>query len=172
MFMMKFMVDKELIFYAFKYSLGRMSFAPVTITEYIKFNINIFSKYDLELFIKDINECENYGMDFDKMHWLNFSSYLEEEIKNQKYTQFKASNDIIIERDILIYAFRYCLFGDDSEFLKVVNVIENNISNISQHDIELFIREIKQCQSYGEKYNKACFSSFIKTLENSLDIVY
>lgn len=164
--------DKELLIYAFRYSLGRMSFAPVTTTDCIKHNIDKFSKEDLNLFIKEINDCENYGMDFDKSHWLNFLSYLKEILKNKNNLQYVISNDIIIERDILIYSFRYSLLGSDLEFFKVSNFIEKNIDNISEYDKKLFIREIKEVQSYGEKYNKENFSSLIKRLEDSLNNTY
>ena len=160
--------NKELLIYAFRYSLGRMSFAPITTTESIKNNIEKFSKEDLKLLIKEIDECQNYGMDFDKTHWINFSNYLKEKLKNDINTNI-STNDFNVERDILIYAFRYSLFGSDLEFSIVANVIEDNIDKISEHDIQLFIKEIKECQSYGEKYNKEYFLVLIKTLEDFIN---
>lgn len=170
---MKYIItDRRILFYAFKYSLGRMSFAPVTTVNCIKHNISKFSKEDLDLFIKEIEECKNYGMDFDKAHWLNFLNYLKK-IKNKNTIQFGKTNDIIkIERDILIYAFRYSLFGSDLEFLKVAKAIENNIDNISEHDIKLFIREIEYVQNYGIEYDKEYFPRLIRKLEKSLEIRY
>ena len=50
--------NKELLIYAFRYSLGRMSFAPITTTESIKNNIEKFSKEDLKLLIKEIDESD------------------------------------------------------------------------------------------------------------------
>lgn len=76
-------VDRNILIYAFRYSLGRMSSAPHFVVENIKQNINLISKDDLELFIREIKECENYGMDFDKEFWLNFVDYLEAELKSR-----------------------------------------------------------------------------------------
>lgn len=162
--------NKELLIYAFRYSLRRMSFASITTTESIKSNIEKFSKEDLKLFIKEIDECQNHGMDFDKIHWTNFANYLKDKLKDEASNNADISNNNFdIERDILIYAFRYSLFGSDLEFSAVANVIEDNIDKISDHDVQLFIREIKECQSYGEKYNKEYFSTLIKSLENVLN---
>ena len=160
--------NKELLIYAFRYSLGRMSFASITTTESIKSHIEKFTKEDLKLFIKEINECQNYGMDFDKAHWMNLSNYLKDKLEDEVDVNIP-NNNFNINRDVLIYAFRYGLFGSDLEFTSVANVIESNIEKISKHDIQLFIREIKECQSCGEKYNKEYFSTLIKSLENTLN---
>ena len=77
------MIDRDIMIYAFRYALGRQSFAPVTVVENIKHNIDKISDNDLKLYIKEIKEFENYGMEFDKSHWLNFISYLENELKNR-----------------------------------------------------------------------------------------
>jgi hypothetical protein len=37
----KYNVDRDILFYAFRYSLGRMTFAPTTVMDNIKANINI-----------------------------------------------------------------------------------------------------------------------------------
>ena len=61
-------------------------------------------------------------------------------------------------------------------WLSHINIYKNQylfktepIKKISKHDIQLFIREIKECQSCGEKYNKEYFSTLIKFLENTLN---
>lgn len=78
------MVDRDIMIYAFRYALGRQSFAPVTVVENIKHNIDKISDNDLKLYIKEIKEFENYGMEFDKAHWLSFVSYLEKELKSRE----------------------------------------------------------------------------------------
>jgi hypothetical protein len=70
-------VDRDILIYAFRYALGRSSFAPVIVTDNIKANINNISTGDIQLFIKEINECTYYGMKMDKQHWLNFKDYLQ-----------------------------------------------------------------------------------------------
>lgn len=79
----KFRVDRETLFFAFRYALGRMTYAPDTVMDNIKANIKDISTGDIETYIKEIKECENYGMDMDKKHWLNFNDYLENELKKR-----------------------------------------------------------------------------------------
>ena len=78
----QFKVDREILMYAMRYALGRMTFAPTTVVENIKHNIDLFSEGDLEIFIRDIEEQESYGrqalgMNCDIETWLNFKQYLK-----------------------------------------------------------------------------------------------
>ncbi|MBO0602747.1 hypothetical protein I2483_13850 [Sporosarcina sp. E16_3] len=77
----KLKVNKEILFYAFRYALGRMSYAPSTIMDNIKANINDLSTGDIQAYIREVAECENYGMEMDKTSWLGFKAYLENELK-------------------------------------------------------------------------------------------
>lgn len=80
----KYKVDREMIFFAFRYALGRMSYAPSTVTDNIKANIDEISTGDIEAYIKEIKETTNYGMEMDKKHWLGFVEYLEKELEKRK----------------------------------------------------------------------------------------
>lgn len=77
-------VDRDILFFAFRYSLGRMTYAPYTVVSAIKENINNICSGDIKMYIKEIRECEHYGMDFDKEHWLNFANYLEKVLKDRE----------------------------------------------------------------------------------------
>lgn len=79
----KLKVDRDVLFFAFRYALGRKSFAPSTVTANIKANINEISTGDIRAYIKEIEECVNFGMEMDKQHWLNFKSELESEINKR-----------------------------------------------------------------------------------------
>lgn len=79
----KFLVERDILIYAFRYSLGRMTFAPITVIDNIKANIDKISTGDIELYIKEIKECSNYGMDCDKTVWNNFLKYLKTELNNR-----------------------------------------------------------------------------------------
>ena len=79
-----FKVDRETLFFAFRYALGRMTYAPYTITENIKANIDNVSTGDIKLYIKEIKECSNYGMKFDEKYWLEFVAFLEEELNKRE----------------------------------------------------------------------------------------
>lgn len=78
-----FNVDRNILFFAFRYALGRMSYAPSTVTDNIKANITNVSTTDILAYIKEIKEFTNYGMEMDKIHWLNFVDYLENELKKR-----------------------------------------------------------------------------------------
>lgn len=77
-------VDREILFFAFRYALGRMSYAPSTVMDNIKENIDKISTGDIQAYIREIGECENYGMTMDETHWLDFKVYLENELKNRE----------------------------------------------------------------------------------------
>jgi hypothetical protein len=76
-------VERSILFFAFRYALGRSSYAPNTVVDNIKANIKGISVGDIKAYIKEINECENYGMDMDKRHWMNFRDYLINELKQR-----------------------------------------------------------------------------------------
>ena len=76
-------VERDILIFAFRYSLGRMSYAPYKVVDTIKSNIKNISTDDIKLYIKEIKECQNFGMDFDKSIWLDFLEYLEEELKKR-----------------------------------------------------------------------------------------
>ena len=78
-----FQVERDVLFYAMRYALGRMTFAPITVIENIKHNIDLLNKNDIKLLIRDIEEQKDfggYGMDCDERLWLDFKSYLEDKI--------------------------------------------------------------------------------------------
>ena len=81
----QFQVDKEILIFAMRYALGRMTFAPITVVENIKHNINLFTKRELESLIRIIEEQEDFGrqalgMNCDIETWLNFKQYLKDRI--------------------------------------------------------------------------------------------
>lgn len=84
----QFKVDRDILVYAFRYSLPRISYSSSIVIENIKDNIELFNSGDIELFIKEIKEQEilelyGYGMDIDKKIWLDFADYLREELRKR-----------------------------------------------------------------------------------------
>ena len=66
--------ERDVLIYAFRYSIGRMSFAPHTIVEILKKNWDMLSHADKLLFQREIREeaaRDNLGMDCDKNEWLS-----------------------------------------------------------------------------------------------------
>lgn len=80
-----FQVERDILFFAMRYALGRMTFAPLTVIDNIKHNIDLFTAEDLKWMIKEIDEQANfgYGMDCDEKTWLGFRGYLEGKIRAQ-----------------------------------------------------------------------------------------
>lgn len=79
-----FKVERAILVYALRYSMGRQTFAPTIVIENIKENIDLFSVAVVEMMIREIKEKEVYGAECDKQQWLGFIKYLEEEIKDKE----------------------------------------------------------------------------------------
>lgn len=86
-----FNVEKDILIFALRYSLGRRTFAPVIAIENIKANIDKFNKRDLEQIIEDIQyqkKLEAFlGDPVDVEHWENFVEYLEKIIAKKTALQ-------------------------------------------------------------------------------------
>ena len=76
-------VDREILFYAFRYALGRMTYSPTAVIDNIKANIDLISTNDIKAYIKEIDECDHYGMEVDERNWLEFRAYLENVLKQR-----------------------------------------------------------------------------------------
>lgn len=80
----KITVDSSVLFFAFRYSLGRKSYAPQIVIDNIKGNIDDIKTEEISSYIKEISECEDYGMDMDEDEWFAFKEYLEREFNKRK----------------------------------------------------------------------------------------
>ena len=70
---MKFEDDREILIYAFRYALGRMTYSTLTVSNEIINNWDEISLGDQQLFQKEIKEAieENRaGMDCDVASWM------------------------------------------------------------------------------------------------------
>lgn len=67
---------------AVRYCLGRTSYMPVLVIDYITPMLPRLTKKTLWCFQKDIEGCENYGMDMDKEKWMEFLAKVKEAIAN------------------------------------------------------------------------------------------
>lgn len=76
----EYLVESSILLYALNYSLGRMTFAPTTVMDNIKTNIKLISKDDITMFLAQINNCYNYGMECDKNEWLSFKDYIQKQL--------------------------------------------------------------------------------------------
>lgn len=82
-----FEVDRNILFFSFRYALGRMSYAPSVVIDNIKCNLDKLPNNEIECYIKEIDEFENYGMDCDIKTWTNFSAFLKNELKDRNSKQ-------------------------------------------------------------------------------------
>ena len=74
-------VTEESLFYAFRYALGKKTFAPRIVMNDILDNIYSFEEKTIVMMIKEIEEAPCLGMDFDKIEWLKFKEKLKRIIK-------------------------------------------------------------------------------------------
>ena len=74
--------ERDIVIFAFRYSLGRMSMAPYSFTSWAKRNIEHISRPDMELMTREIDAAEldkHLGMDCDISTWVNFKHFLSTE---------------------------------------------------------------------------------------------
>lgn len=77
-------VNSTVLLFAVRYAIGRMSYAPAMVADTIRENINVLTDNDLDLILKEIDSCYNYGMDFDKTTWLNLKEFIINELNNRQ----------------------------------------------------------------------------------------
>lgn len=70
-------VDNEILFYAFRYSLGRMSFASRKVQDNILENLHNLKAKDIKQIIKEIEQAPSLGLDYEKLEWIKFKKKLE-----------------------------------------------------------------------------------------------
>ena len=88
--------DSEIVFYAFRYCLGRMSYAVSSFCNYATANIRKIGRHELELMDKEITEAQEWddardkkefhgrlGMDCDRRDWLKLRDKIREELKRR-----------------------------------------------------------------------------------------
>jgi hypothetical protein len=76
---------------------------------------------------------------------------------------------IDVGKEILIFAFRYALGRESYSSVSVMNNIQDNIDNLSDNDITLYIREIKEFNNYADRIEKDSWFEFAHSLEKELD---
>lgn len=81
----QFLVERDVMFFGLRYSLGRRTFAPSTMVENIKNNLDKFTDNDISLMMRDIGEHKGmYGDKCDEDLWLGFIIFLKEELKRRE----------------------------------------------------------------------------------------
>lgn len=94
--------DSEIVFYAFRYCLGRMSYAVSIFCDYARTYIKSIGRHELELMDKEITEAQEWddagdkrafhgrlGMDCDRRDWLNLRDVIREELKWRAESEVK-----------------------------------------------------------------------------------
>ena len=81
------------LFYAFRYALGRKTGAPSTISEAITRNIDAFAEWELKQIVKEILEFEDFykelGDECDKVVWYDLIDTINDKLKKNDTKQTK-----------------------------------------------------------------------------------
>ena len=76
------------LFYAFRYALGRKAGAPHTISDAIQSNIDEFAEWELKQIIKEIEEFEDFykslGDDCDKETWYELIDIINQKLNEDE----------------------------------------------------------------------------------------
>ena len=87
--------DSEMLFWAFRYCLGRMTYAVSSFCEYATENIREIGRHELVLMDKEITAAQKWdderpdaayhrlGMDCDRRDWLNLREAIRGELKRR-----------------------------------------------------------------------------------------
>ena len=71
---------------AVRYSLGRQTYMPSLVQQFVIRNLNLIDGYSLAVMVRDVKEAPSYGNEtIDKPGWMNFLAVLEKELKNKGY---------------------------------------------------------------------------------------
>ena len=84
-----FVVERDILFFAFRYSLGGLSYASYSVIRTIKDNIDNISTQDIKQYIKEIHEHKESNIYFDEEVWMKFAEYLEDELGNRSKMENK-----------------------------------------------------------------------------------
>ena len=79
--------ETTIIFFAFRYALGRETYASTLVIEHVKSKVQDFADLDLIKMAEEINEANDLDMlgspDIDKPIWLDFKEYLKAKLKER-----------------------------------------------------------------------------------------
>ena len=74
-------IPSNIVFYAFRYALGRQTYAPTDVIDFIQSNPAILSKHDFKQMISEISQASSLGSSsIDKPKWLEFSNWLQQQL--------------------------------------------------------------------------------------------
>lgn len=81
----KIEIREDILFFAFRYALGRMSTAPSVVATEIRNSLKVLSDSILYSIVREIDECKNYGMEIDKMTWMMLRDDVREELETRLF---------------------------------------------------------------------------------------
>ena len=71
---------------AVRYSLGRQTYMPSLVQQFINRNLKQIDSYSLAIMARDIKGAPSYGNEtIDKPGWMNFLAVVEKELKDRGY---------------------------------------------------------------------------------------
>lgn len=84
--MKKVEVHKDILFFAFKYAIKRKSYAPKIVMTNIMYNLKELDNLDLKRYIKEIEECKEFGFNNDKELWESLKKEMYRELSFRKHS--------------------------------------------------------------------------------------
>lgn len=66
-----------------RYALGRMTYIVQWTCEVIEKNLHLINKKNKKVMIRDIEQCENYGWECDKISWLKLLEILKKSLEDK-----------------------------------------------------------------------------------------
>ena len=75
------LVSQDTLFYAFRYALGRASFAPKIVIDDVLKNLDLMDEHSIKQIIREIETAPSLGHDMDKIGWLVFKEKLEQVVE-------------------------------------------------------------------------------------------
>ena len=70
-------VSDDIVVYAFRYCLGRRTYAVSDFVHEMIPKLHEISKSNRSIMLRDLDECKDFGMPMDKAEWLRFKVALE-----------------------------------------------------------------------------------------------
>lgn len=68
-----------------RYAIGRTTYMVEWTISFITKNIDLLTEKNNKVMIRDIENCEYYGMDFDKEEWMKLLKLLKESDTNENF---------------------------------------------------------------------------------------
>lgn len=176
------LIDRDLVRYGIVYALGRSTFAPTTMAEVIRANLENLTLENLKDISGFIDSVEYYGMECDERVWVGVKSAIDLEIgrRDKVGIEDKECREVIVDRDSFIYTIRG-MIESIAGFTKgdivveeckqvLISELSRNCSCIRESDKELIIKDCIWALEFSENLSESEKSGIILQMKMSLGL--